>query len=150
MPENIYITPLLLRLIASGDWKQPTDKQIETIAPFFNGEPLDFLTTVESIKRTSRLTFDTERKVDTMFREYIGSLCLLPKQLPWRDVEQSLLIAVCRNPGDDIAIALDYRTSQTNPRVIGSNWTPHTSRITWQVITPTFTEFLEKLDISYK
>ncbi len=32
------------------------------------------------------------------------------------------LIAVNRESGADVAIALDYRTSMTDPRVVASDW----------------------------
>jgi hypothetical protein len=57
-----------------------------------------------------------------------------PLDLPWFDAERAVLIAVNQNPGNDVAIALDYRTDVTDPKVgcvkagwprdDGRNW-PH-------------------------
>jgi hypothetical protein len=38
-----------------------------------------------------------------------------PSDLPWLDIEQAFNIAVNRRPGDDVAIALDYRTTRLIP-----------------------------------
>ena len=71
---------------------------------------------------------------------------------PWLDVEQALNIAVNRRPGDDVAIALDYRTGLSDPRVVGSDaWTgQHETgqfRYVWREVAPAFSVFAEALGL---
>lgn len=59
-------------------------------------------------------------------------------------------IAINRIPGDDIAIALDYRTSMTDPRVIGTEWIDGTNcGCFWREISSSFTA-LAKLVAEWK
>jgi hypothetical protein len=45
-------------------------------------------------------------------------------ELPWLDVDKAFFIAVAQYAGDDTAVALDYRTSAFDPRVVASDiWT---------------------------
>lgn len=50
-----------------------------------------------------------------------GSTQPEPVELPWLDVEQAVFIAVNREPGADLGIALDDRTSRDDPRVVASD-----------------------------
>ena len=57
-----------------------------------------------------------------------------------------------RRPGDDVAIALDYRTSPSDPRVVGSDaWTSQheTGQIqyVWREVAPAFSVFAEALGL---
>ena len=66
-----------------------------------------------------------------------------PSNLPWLDVEQAFNIAVNSRPGDDVAIALDYRTDPSDPRVIGSDvWTGRHQtgliQYVWREVAPAF------------
>jgi hypothetical protein len=75
-----------------------------------------------------------------------------PGDLPWLDVEQAVNIAVNKRPGDDVAIALDYRTDPSDPRVVGSDaWTGHheTGRFqyVWREVAPSFSAFAEALGL---
>ena len=74
-------------------------------------------------------------------REYRGSETE-PRSLPWLDVELSLFIAVNRLMGDDLAIALDYRTSDTDPRVVASDWWTGDNTLHWREAFPTFSAFV--------
>ena len=67
--------------------------------------------------------------------------------LPYRDLKKSFLIAVCKSPEDDIAIALDFRTSLANQREIGNNWHSKTKGCPWEEISPTFEEFVNRIKI---
>ena len=64
------------------------------------------------------------------FREARGSRATDPLELPWLDVEQAVLIAVNRNPGDDVASALAayLRACSTLPSR-GSGEQP--TRVSW-------------------
>ncbi|GAA5000784.1 hypothetical protein GCM10025734_36010 [Kitasatospora paranensis] len=47
-----------------------------------------------------------------------------------------MLLAVCRHAGDDVAIALDYRTGPDGPRVVGSDIWTDPRAYTWRVAAP--------------
>ena len=79
------------------------------------------------------------------FHEYRSSLCE-KRDLPWRDVENSLLVAINRFPGDDVAIGLDYRTSKEDPRVIATEWIDGSEcGCYWREVAPTLSEFVAQL-----
>lgn len=73
-----------------------------------------------------------------------GSQSVMPVDLPWLDVEQAVFILVNRWPGDEQGIALDYRTSRTDPRVVASDWET-THPCLWREVTPTFSAFVQQL-----
>jgi hypothetical protein len=75
-----------------------------------------------------------------------GSKSKTPVELPWLDVEKALYIAVNREIGGDVGIALDYRTSMENPRVVGSDW--RDTKHFWREVTPTFSEFVKRIGIT--
>jgi hypothetical protein len=133
---------LLLELLADRRWQHPGDTVLHAIMPWFE-EPVDFLTDVDRIRRESRsldfLTADTATA--ELFRHASGRRSTGPVDLPWLDIDLAVLIAVNRIPGDDVAIALDYRSSPTDPQVVASDvWTdPH--GCSWRVIAPTFSAF---------
>jgi hypothetical protein len=70
-----------------------------------------------------------------------------PVDLPWLDVERAFVVAVNRVPGDDVAIALDYRGYSSDPRVVASDfWTdPHQGA--WRIVAPTLGTFAEALGL---
>ena len=140
--------PFLLELIKAGRWKQPDDEKISQLIPFLK-EPVIFLLDVESMKRETSglISFLDDPKTSEIFHEYKGSTTST-RDLPWLDVEKALFVAVNRVAGDDIAIALDYRTSLDNPRVVASDWwAENNSKILWREVTSKFSEFVEKLGI---
>jgi hypothetical protein len=67
-------------------------------------------------------------------------------ELPWRDVDLSFFVAVNRFPGDDVGIALDYRTGVGNPRVIANDWGSGRECI-WREVAPTFSSFVQALGL---
>ncbi len=90
--------------------------------------------------------FDTFRgSEDPLSREYRGSKVTAPRDLPWVDVERRLLFAVNEIPGDDVALALDYRTSDTEPRVVGTDWDSGANACVWREVAPTFADFWSAL-----
>lgn len=80
------------------------------------------------------------------FHEYRGSKIGESRSLPWRDVEKSLFIAVNPELSDEVGLALDFRTSLKDPRVIGSDWTEEDT-CHWKEVAPTFTCFCQNLGI---
>ncbi len=112
--------------------------------PFIR-DPLVFLQNkAEMLKESGPLMKDTETE-QKLFSEYRGSL-LPERNLPWLDVDCSIFIIVNKWPGEDIGIALDYRTGIDTPRVVGGNWNDGT-RLTYCEISSTFSEFVELLGI---
>ncbi|RYZ76694.1 MAG: hypothetical protein EOP06_31060, partial [Proteobacteria bacterium] len=69
------------------------------------------------------------------------------RDLPWLDADNALFIAVNRHIGDDLGIALDYRTSVENPRVVTSNWWTDERGCYWQQVDAHFSDFVERLGL---
>jgi len=146
--NNLPVPSILLELITAGRWKQPSDEAINKAIPFLQ-EPVDFLLDVETMRRESSgsLSFFQHPEMPELFHMYQGSQ-EAERQLPWLEVEKALLIAVNRNRGDDIAIALDYRTDSEDPRVVASDWwSENTPTHLWREVESKFSEFVRKLGI---
>ncbi|MFI7709321.1 hypothetical protein [Nonomuraea sp. NPDC049480] len=141
--RGLPLPALLLELLASGQWRHPGEEALRTIMPWFE-DPLDFLKDVDQIRRESRsLDWMAEDAATAdLFRQASGNRSISPVELPWLDVDQAVLIAVNRNPGDDVAIALDYRNSRTDPRVVASDFWTEPHQCAWRIITPTFSAFV--------
>lgn len=147
--RGLLLPALLIELLASGHWRHPGDKALHRIMPWFK-DPLDFLTDVDQIRRESRsLDYLTEDDATArLFRQARGSIAASPVELPWLDVELAVLIAVNRIPGDDVAIALDYRTSSSDPRVVASDFWTDPRQCVWRTIAPTFSAFTTALNLT--
>lgn len=117
--------------------------------PWFE-DPLDFLTDVDQIRRESGSLDHLTQDEDTarFFRQVRGSTATGPVELPWLDVELAVLIAVNHIPGDDVAIALDYRTSASDPQVVASDFWTDPRQCSWRIIAPTFSAFTAALDLT--
>ncbi|WP_149824586.1 hypothetical protein [Streptomyces tailanensis] len=123
--RGLVVPPLLMSLLREGRWVHPGDEELRRLIPWFE-DPLDFLTSVAGMEWESRSMdmFADDASYPELFREVRGSEREAPVELPWLDVEKAFLIAVCRHAGDDVALALDYRTDPADPRVVGSDfWT---------------------------
>lgn len=140
--RGLPVPPLLIELIQEGKWKHPGNEKIKEVIPFFK-ENIIFLNSLEFMKQESRYNWVGS----DWAHEGIGEVDVRAQNLPWRDINLSFFIAVCESPGDDIAVALDYRTSMTNPRVIGNNWHSDIKGSIWQEISPGFEEFVSRLGI---
>ncbi|MDG9675786.1 hypothetical protein QCZ28_17340 [Micromonospora sp. DH14] len=114
--------------------------------PWFH-DPLDFLGSTEQMDQESR-SLDRLIQDDEMaelFRFARESTATGPVELPWLDVDRAFFIAVAQYAGDDTAIALDYRTSSADPRVVASDvWTSSAPYI-WRTVAETFSEFVAEL-----
>jgi hypothetical protein len=136
----LALPPLLIEMMEDGRWSDPGAAAIALLAPFIK-EELEFRTSQYQIS-TGECLMGPDEDENEIFHEYRGSRLGEPRDLPWIDIEKSALIAINRIPGDDIAIALDYRTSMTDPRVIGTEWIDGTNcGCFWREISPTFTAF---------
>ncbi|TWT59106.1 hypothetical protein KOR42_24950 [Thalassoglobus neptunius] len=127
-----------------GKWVHPGDNVIKTVVPFLN-EPVDFLS-VASMKGESSGHLADKPDDSSLFHEMRGSDSIIVPDLPWRDVNRSLFIAVNRVPGDDIGIALDFRKgAETDPSVIASDWGDGTCK--WRRVSDSLTEFLQRVGL---
>lgn len=139
--NGLPIPRLLLTLIEQDQWRHPGDAVIREIIPFFR-EPVDFLANMEEMSQES--TGHLEDMEEDLFYERRSSKDARARALPWRDLDRSFLIAVNREPGDDIAIALDFRSAVEDPRVIATNWHTGTRGCVWQLVSPAFSDFVRR------
>jgi len=135
----------MLQLMETGEWVHPGDVVLQTIipelyAPIF--DPVDFLATIEAIERNSKIPLGGEFMMET-YKEGLGSKSNVP-DLPWVDAEKRLLIAVCGVPGADVGIALDYRTSKNDPRVVSLIYGGDNDGFNWTYVAASFTEFARR------
>ncbi|WP_243712972.1 hypothetical protein [Actinomadura sp. 6K520] len=140
---------LLVQLLETGQWRHPGDGVLREVMPWFE-DPLDFLTHYDEIRGESQslLHFLAADEITSeLFRLNRGSTATAPVELPWLDVELAVLIAVNRHAGDDVAIALDYRTSTSDPRVVASDFFTDRRRCAWRTVAPTFSAFAAALHL---
>jgi hypothetical protein len=70
-----------------------------------------------------------------------------PLGLPWLDADLAAVIAVNRHPGDDVALALDYRGDAGRPAVVGSDaWTSRSGYL-WRPVATSFDAFANGLSV---
>src|SRR5436305_1044811 len=117
--NGLPLPPLLVELLQQGRWCHPGDEVLRTLIPFFH-EPVDFLTMVEAMRRESSGLLTREPGLAKVYHEARGSKSVVPILLPWLDAELAVFVAVNRIPGDDLAIALDFRTEAADPRVVAN------------------------------
>ncbi len=129
---------LLIELSAQGRWCHPGNDTLRRLAPFIH-EELE-LVSIDSLCPGLSL-LDRDAAEDSMFCEYRGSLVSEPRQLPWIDVEQTVLIAVNKMPGDDVALGLDYRANSTDPPVVANDWHGPSPGCIWREVARSFSEF---------
>ena len=145
--RGLLLPGLLAGLLARGLWQHPGDEVLRHAMPWFES-PVDFLGSTEGMERESRsldLCAQGERN-SCFFRVTQGS-ATGETALPWLDAELAVIIAVNRVPGDDIAIALDYRGDPANPAVVASDvWTEPPGFI-WRSVAPSFPAFAAMLGI---
>ena len=152
--RGLVLTQLLVGLLNSGQWRHPGDDVLSAVVPWFE-DPLDFLHSPGEMRRESHWLYEDgsadDRRDSELFHVVRGSVAG-PSDLPWLDVEQAFNVAVNKMPSDDVAIALDYRTDPSDPRVVGSDaWTGghQTGRLqyVWRQVAPTFSAFAEALGL---
>ncbi|HEX8833069.1 MAG TPA: hypothetical protein VF719_02650, partial [Abditibacteriaceae bacterium] len=142
----LLLPPLLLELVQSGRWRQPTDEKIQSLIPFLR-EPVDFTRFgFEETWGYSQLHLVDDPRFSSFFQEYRGSAGI-ERELPWLDAEKAVFIAVNREIGDDIGIALDYRTNASDPRVVASDWGAEYRRCDWRLVDERFSDFVRRIDL---
>ncbi|MEV6600956.1 hypothetical protein AB0M36_29525 [Actinoplanes sp. NPDC051346] len=114
--------------------------------PWFR-DPLDFLGSAQEMERQSqsldRLVQDEE--MAELFGLARESAATGPVELPRLDVDRAFFIAMATYAGDDTAVALDYRTSSSDPRVVASDvWTGAPS-CDWRTVADTFSTLVAEL-----
>jgi hypothetical protein len=114
--------------------------------PWFR-DPLDFLASTQQMERESqaldRLIQDDE--MAALFRLAREPVATGPVELPWLDVDRAFFVAMARHAGDDTAVALDYRTSSADPRVVASDVWANSAPYAWRIGAETFSEFVAAL-----
>lgn len=137
----------LMSLIRRGRWRHPGDEVMARAVPWFRS-PLDLLGTVATMEfESGSMDVFADDPSLNFFRETRGSAHTTPVELPWLDIELAVLVAVNRVPGDDVCLALDYRTDPADPRVVGSDFWTDAPVCTWRVVAPTFSAFVAGLGL---
>lgn len=152
MPElnvnGLALPPLLVELIETGRWRQPNDEAMELALPWFE-DRLDLLLTVEEMARESGGLRQQSLTDPDFWQTAIATN--KPERIDdtsWLDAERAILIAVNREYGSDVAVALDFRTDSVDPRVLGSEWADcnddtHIHR--WRLAADRFSQFVVQL-----
>jgi hypothetical protein len=144
LSKRLELPPLLTELIVSDRWRHPGDESLVTVIPFL-GEPVNFLTS--PVGGELFTPFLEDAGIAATFHLYRGSAAEDARALPWLDADLAVVIASSRFPGDDVAIALDYRTGCSEPRVVSSDWSDgHSCR--WRAVAPDFAAFAERLGLT--
>jgi hypothetical protein len=105
---------LLITLIRDGHWVHPGEARLREVIPFLV-DPVDFLGTPEAMASESSGRLADNPQFSAVYHMARGSRMDEPVDLPWLDVDRSLVVAVNHVPGDDVAIGLDYRTDLLDP-----------------------------------
>lgn len=145
---ELVLPPSMIALLTYGRWKHPGDEVMQKVLPWFE-DPLDFLPAVEEMRRESCSLggFADDDVLSSVFRVRRGSTSDTEIELPWLDAERAVLVAVNRIPGDDVAIALDFREIGAEPRVVASDIWSDPSEASWRLIAPTVLSFAEELGL---
>jgi hypothetical protein len=142
--NQLPLPALLVELMSTGRWKQPSDEQIRRAVPFLL-EPVNFLLRIESMRFESKGHIADDPRTSILFQEYRSGRDG-ERDLPWLDTDESLFIAVNRELGADLGVALDYRTSIEDPRVVASDWWTDEHRCNWRQVEARFSDFVEKME----
>ncbi|WP_422741447.1 hypothetical protein ACN27B_22380 [Micromonospora sp. WMMD754] len=146
--RGLVVPRLLLSLVREGRWRHPGTTVLARTMPWFE-DPLDFLTSIEAMARESR-SLDSLSEDDAtaqVFRLARGSEQPGPVDLPWLDIDKAFLVAVNERAGDDVVVALDYRTDPTDPRVLASDFWTQPGPCSWREVAPTFSALVAAFDL---
>ena len=144
--RGMQFPPYFQELWISGKWRQPEDQLIRTLIPWLQG-PIEFIENMRWLRLENRGRLADTEFSRKLFQEYHGKSAVNHPDLPWLDVDASLMIAVNKIPGDDLGIAIDFRTSLDDPRVVASLWCTEPHRVEWRLVSKTFSGFVESLQI---
>ncbi|MFJ4848642.1 MULTISPECIES: hypothetical protein [unclassified Streptomyces] len=136
-----------MSLIDCDLWRSPGDAVLAKAVPWFE----DSLAVVSNPEQMTYASQFLDLLADDPHSDYFsvgrGIHASAPLELPWLDADQAVLIAITRNPGDDGALALDYRTDHSNPRVVGSDFWTNPDRCQWRVVAPAFSDFVTSVGL---
>ncbi|MFI0445011.1 S1 RNA-binding domain-containing protein [Actinomadura sp. 6N118] len=146
--RGLPLPVLLLELLAARDWPPSDDAALSGVMPWLE-DPVDLLANIDQIRRESRAldSLSEDPATADLFRLASGGRSTELVELPWLDTDLAVLIAVNRNLGDDVAIALDYRSGSDDPAVVASDWWTDAQRCAWRVVAPTFSAFAAALGV---
>ncbi|MFB8440625.1 hypothetical protein ACFC7A_16430 [Streptomyces niveus] len=145
--RGLALPALLTSLIERDLWRHPGDAVLAKAIPWFK-DPLVFVSNPEQMAYASQsMDMFADDPHSAFFRQARGSRSVAPLELPWLDVDQAVLIATTRNPGDDGALAFDYRTDPSDPRVVGSDFWTDPLLCQWRAVAPTFSCFVSSLGL---
>jgi hypothetical protein len=143
--NGLSLPPLLISLIQQEKWRHPGQDVLRTVIPFLT-DKMDFMTPEQRRFETEgQLAISEPPLMFPHMHQVRGSKMPTPVELPWLDVDKMVFLAIAKEIGVDEAIALDYRTSLTDPCVIATEWMPE--GCFWREVTPTFTEFVERIGL---
>lgn len=140
---NRIVPTLLLNLLQSAQWQHPGDEVLVRLIPLLE-DPVDFRQRVPGCTVAEDFHDSFELKDWENFRLYRSGEPERP--LPWLNADQAVFIAVNRFPGDDVGIALDYRQSEDNPKVVASYWREN-KHLEWFEVASSFEAFVKLLGI---
>ncbi|WP_326664684.1 hypothetical protein [Streptomyces sp. NBC_00385] len=145
--RGLALPALLTSLVDRDLWRDPGDAVLAKAIPWFK-DPLRLVSNPEQMAYASQsMDMFADDPHSAFFRQARGSRSVAPLELPWLDVEQAVLIAITRRPGDDGALALDYRSDPSDPRVVGSDFWADPLLCQWRVVAPTFSGFVSSLGL---
>ncbi len=146
--RDMRFPPAFVELWMAGKWQQPDESLIQSLIPWLQG-PIEFIEVMHWLVTENGSPLVDYLDSANKFREYRGSVSHDKTDLPWLDLEKSLFIAVNRIRGDDLGIALDFRTSTDDPRVVASYWCGERDdyHVEWRLVTEMFSEFLTKVNM---
>ncbi|MGW0935852.1 hypothetical protein [Streptomyces sp. NPDC002666] len=145
--RGLALPALLTSLVDRGLWRDPGDAVLAKAIPWFK-DPLRLVSNPEQMAYASQsMDMVADDPHSAFFRQARGSKSVAPLELPWLDVEQAVLIAITRRPGDDGALALDYRSDPSDPRIVGSDFWADPLLCQWRVVAPTFSGFVSSLGL---
>jgi hypothetical protein len=139
--NGLQLPSLLVSLMEAGRWVHPGDSVIGAAIPFLHG-PVDFLDL--NVFRGKSFPMFVDRRLGDTFREARGHRLGKRVELPWLDAARAVYIAVSRHDGDDLTVALDYRSDPEDPRVVATEWV---GGCEWRVVSNSFTEFAWSLGL---
>jgi hypothetical protein len=140
--DGLVLPRLLVGLIRQGRWRHPGDEALRELIPFLR-EPIDF-----TDSHFESPLYLAELDCAEFCRIARGSQRPEASDLPWLDAEKAVFVAINRYPGDDLAIALDYRTDADDPRVVAGDWQRGRGGCLWREVAATFSAFVAALGLT--
>jgi hypothetical protein len=142
--NGLPLPVLLISLLQEGKWRHPGDAVMRKVVPFID-VPLSFLSVPHMRTEGELGRFVVKPGWAKLMHVMRGTLFTSVPELPWLDADKAFGIIINHEIGDDVAIALDYRTDMNDPRVVASEWRDRAHF--WREVTPTFTEFIRDLGL---